>query len=348
MEEPQVPGNETQRLRALQCLSVLDTLPEERFDRITRLAVRLFDAPIALVSLVDRERQWFKSVQGLDATETGRDISFCGHAILSERPLIVPDARLDPRFAGNPLVTGPPYIRFYAGHPIHAPDGSRVGTLCVIDKRPREIAAVYMPLLADLAAMVDRELSLLAMATIDALTHLSNRRGVGEIARHVLALCARHGQPATLVAFDLDGFKSINDTHGHAAGDDVLRMFADLLLKHFRASDVVARLGGDEFCVLAGGATAESMARSLERFTARFASSPLARAHPGLSWSSGSVEVDPAAGLDIDALLQAADKRMYSAKRQSAVRRASGPALPGPETACLDARPLTSVASRRS
>ena len=329
MEEPQIPGDETQRLRALQCLSVLDTLPEERFDRITRLVVRLFGAAIALVSLVDRERQWFKSVQGLDATETGRNISFCGHAILSEGPLIVPDSLLDPRFADNPLVTGPPHIRFYAGHPVHAPDGSRVGTLCVMDPRPREVASADMALLADLAAMVDRELSLLALATIDALTHLSNRRGVSEIARHVLALCARHGQPATLIAFDLDGFKKINDTGGHAAGDDALRMFADLLLKHFRSADVVARLGGDEFCVLAGGATAESMARALERFTARYAASPLAQARPGLSWSCGIVEADPASGLDIDALLQAADKRMYSAKRQSALRRASAPTALG-------------------
>jgi len=106
------PLDEIQRLRTLQGLNLLDTLPEERFDRFTRLAARLFDVPIALVSLVDRNRQWFKSREGLEASETSRDISFCGHAILREEPLVIPDALRDPRFADNPLVTSAPHIRF--------------------------------------------------------------------------------------------------------------------------------------------------------------------------------------------------------------------------------------------
>jgi diguanylate cyclase (GGDEF)-like protein len=217
-----------------------------------------------------------------------------------------------------------------------------------MDARPHEVAAADMAVLADLAAMVDRELSLLALATIDALTSLANRRGFSDIAHHMLALCARQGQPATLVALDLDGFKTINDTRGHAAGDDALRRFADLLLKHFRSSDVVGRLGGDEFCVLAGGATADSMKGALERFAARYAASALAKAHPGLSWSAGTVEVDPGSRLEIDVLLQMADKRMYRAKRQTAMQRAAASALSGFETARRDTLPLPSVASRRS
>ena len=321
MQQPDTPLDETRRLQALRSLSVLDTFPEERFDRFTRLAARLFDVPIALVSLVDRDRQWFKSNQGLDVAQTSREVSFCAHAILGESPLVVRDSRVDERFADNPLVCGAPGIRFYAGHLLHAPDGSRVGTLCIMDRQPREFSAADSALLADLASMVDRELSLLALATIDELTKLSNRRGFLEIGTYVLALCQRHAMPAALVAFDLDGFKQINDTRGHAAGDEVLRIFGGLLLKHFRLSDVIARFGGDEFCVLSSGASAEQLARSLEDFAAGFPSSALGKAHPALSWSCGVVDFDPACALDLEALLQAADQKMYDAKRLAQLQR---------------------------
>jgi len=120
MQQPAIPDNETQRLAALHALDVLDTPPEERFDRITRIAARLMDVPICLVTLVDANRQWFKSCIGLDASETPRDISFCGHAILAPEALVIPDAAADPRFADNPLVAGEPRIRFYAGEPLAA------------------------------------------------------------------------------------------------------------------------------------------------------------------------------------------------------------------------------------
>ncbi len=136
-------------------------MPEERFDRITRLARHIANSPIALVSFVDKDRQWFKSRQGLDVTETAREISFCGHAILREEPLIVPDALEDCRFTDNPLVIGAPHVRFYAGHPIHAPEGARVGTLAIIDTRPRVFSQPELAALAELAAMVDVELETL-------------------------------------------------------------------------------------------------------------------------------------------------------------------------------------------
>jgi PAS domain S-box-containing protein len=160
VQAPPAPLDEIRRLRALRTLRLLDTLPEERFDRITRLACRVFNVPMALVSLVDRDRQWFKSKQGLDACETSRDISFCGHTIAEEGPLVVLDALLDPRFADNPLVTGAPNIRFYAGQPVHGIDGSRIGTLCLIDRQPRMLTREDFQLLADLAALIDRELSI--------------------------------------------------------------------------------------------------------------------------------------------------------------------------------------------
>ena len=145
-------------MRALHDLGILDSPPEERFDRITRLARRLFDMPIALVSLVATERQWFKSRQGLDIPETSRDSSFCAHAILDDDVFVVGDASVDPRFAENPLVTGTPRIRFYAGRPVRS-GNFRVGTLCLIDQTPRQLGADDMQVLDDLAALVKSELA---------------------------------------------------------------------------------------------------------------------------------------------------------------------------------------------
>jgi GAF domain-containing protein len=150
--------NEDSRLRALHELQMLDTAPEERFDHITRLAARVFDVPFAVLTLVDRERQWFKSSYGFAAAETSRDQSFCAHAILRDESFVVPDALEDDRFADNPAVTGDPHVRFYAGHPIAAPDGSNVGTLCVFDQRPRELSEPQLQTLRDLAALAQREL----------------------------------------------------------------------------------------------------------------------------------------------------------------------------------------------
>ena len=153
-----LPSNEATRLVALRRLGLLDTPEEERFGRITRLAQQLSRAPIALITLVDADRQWFKSRQGLDVTGTPRDAAICAYAILNDETLVVPDTLADPRFGDNPLVVGSPRIRFYAGHPLHAPDGHRVGTLCVIDHRPRELSAADLEALRDLATLAEAEL----------------------------------------------------------------------------------------------------------------------------------------------------------------------------------------------
>ncbi len=160
-----IPADEAQRLAALRRLEVLDTPAEERFDRLTRLARKLFDVPIALVSLVDGDRQWFKSKQGLEVCETPRGVSFCGHAILSHEVLYVPDALGDPRFADSPLVTGDPHIRFYAGAPLVI-DGRRVGTLCINDRRPRELGENELQTLRDLADCVQDELGRAELETL--------------------------------------------------------------------------------------------------------------------------------------------------------------------------------------
>ncbi|NHZ79184.1 PAS domain S-box protein [Massilia sp. CCM 8695] len=159
MLEAPVPADESARMAALCGLNILDTLPEERFDRITRTAQRLFGCPIALVTLVDSERQWFKSRLGLDAPETPRNISFCGHAILRNFPFVIPDAAADPRFADNPLVLGPPHIRFYAGIPLRADNGALIATLCLIDRVPRSFSDDEIGALCDLAQWAELELN---------------------------------------------------------------------------------------------------------------------------------------------------------------------------------------------
>jgi GAF domain-containing protein len=158
MQAPSLPDNETERLAALHALLILDTPPEQRFDKIVEFAASEFEVPIALISLIDRERQWFKANVGLPVCETGRDISFCGHAILAPGIMVVPDAREDARFADNPLVTGEPGIRFYAGAPLVLPSGAALGTLCLIDRRPRTLDAMELGILATLRDLAVLEL----------------------------------------------------------------------------------------------------------------------------------------------------------------------------------------------
>ncbi len=157
---PQKPANEEARLNELHGLNILDTPAEDRFDDIVRLTAAVFQAPIAYVALVDKDRQWFKSRIGMEREETPRDASFCGHAILREDALIIPDTHKDLRFAGNPLVIAEPFVRFYAGQPLRGPRGGKVGTLCVLDKVPRTFGAHEKQLLHGLAALVERELEL--------------------------------------------------------------------------------------------------------------------------------------------------------------------------------------------
>ncbi|PZO16562.1 MAG: histidine kinase [Burkholderiales bacterium] len=152
------PGNEVERLRALRSLLLLDTPPEERFDRIAAFAASEFNVPIAVVSLVDEDRQWFKARVGLTVCETSRDVSFCGHAIMAPATMVVPDARRDPRFADNPLVTGEPHICFYAGAPLSLPNGELVGTLCIMDTQPRQMDRTDLAILGALRALVTEEL----------------------------------------------------------------------------------------------------------------------------------------------------------------------------------------------
>lgn len=315
MQIPPVPQDERRRLDTLRSLNILDSSPEERFDRLTRLARRLFGVPVALVSLVDEKRQWFKSCQGLEVRETAREVSFCGHAILQDDVLLVPDAALDERFQDNPLVLDDPAIRFYAGCPLQVPNGSRLGTLCLIDREPREFDEDDLTLLRDLARMAEQELAAVQLATMDELTMLSNRRGFEALAAHALALCHRMGCPAVLLFFDLDGFKAVNDAYGHAEGDRALVEFARLLRETFRDSDVIGRLGGDEFTVLLTNTSETGYTGARQRLQdAVDAHNRTAQRGYEIAFSVGVAHFDPADHEDLADVLAEADQRMYEHK----------------------------------
>lgn len=319
MQVPKKPDDERRRLNTLLALNILDTAPEERFDRLTRLARRLFDVPIALLSLVDENRQWFKSCQGLTAAETPRDISFCGHAILDDGVFLIEDARQDQRFADNPLVTGPPHIRFYAGCSLSMPNGSRPGTLCIIDSRPRALTEGDLSLLKDLTRMAEDEMRAIYWATQDELTGLLNRRGFESLGRHSLELCRRMQHSATLMFFDLDRFKQINDNFGHAEGDRALQIYAAVLGEVFRQSDVIARISGDEFAVLGTGSGALEVESLLERLQRALLEAETRHAlEYGLAYSVGWVDFDASRHDSIQKMMGEADRQMYKQKKARA------------------------------
>ena len=241
---------EEQRLAALREYDVLDTPPEESFDRITRLARRLLQAPIAAISLVDRDRQWFKSRVGLEATETPRNISFCTHTVRKNEPLIVGDALDDPRFCASPLVTGAPHIRAYVGVPLRTPDGHNIGALCINDVQPRQVTREEVDVLQDLARMVVDELELRKLATVDGLTGAATSRAFLADANKEIERTRRHSRDLACVMFDLDHFKAINDTYGHSAGDQVLSEVIAACRSQIRSSDLLGRMGGEEFAIL--------------------------------------------------------------------------------------------------
>ena len=154
---PLIPQDEAERLIEFRLSAAVESDPEERFDKISRMAQRVFKVPFAGISFVEDERQWFKSKVGLPIPDSARDMSFCGHAITSDQVLVVEDAALDPRFAQNPIVLEDPHIRFYAGQPVKGPGGHNVGTLCIMDKVPREFSEEDLSTLSDLGEMVEKE-----------------------------------------------------------------------------------------------------------------------------------------------------------------------------------------------
>jgi diguanylate cyclase (GGDEF)-like protein len=307
---------EEERLAALHALNILDTDREERFDRITRLAQRVFKTEAAQVTLLDRERLWFKSSQGFGGEEAKREETFCAHAILDPGTTVVPDARLDERFADNPHVLGAPGVRFYAGHPIQSPDGEPVGTLCVFDGSPRVESEFDGETLRELAAMAEAEIAALTLAIGDELTGLSNRRGFEMLGERLLSAARRLGLPVTAIYADLDNMKPINDLHGHEAGDRALCETAAILARVLRDSDLIARLGGDEFCAVLVGADSENAGSAAARIESELAERNATPESPfALSLSAGLATLHPNEEGRLEDLVADADLAMLEAKR---------------------------------
>jgi diguanylate cyclase (GGDEF)-like protein len=318
--------DEMRRIAALHALRILDTGPEERFDRITRLAQRLFGTQMSAVTLIDSDRQWFKSEVGLGARENGLKDSFCAHAILdAPEPMVVGDARNDPRFADNPMVLNAPNLRFYAGQPIAAPGGEPLGTLCVFDDRSRDVSDFDTEALAELAGMVEAEIASLSLAIGDDLTGLSNRRGFEMLGQRLLGAARRLKLPVSVIYADLDNLKPVNDTYGHDAGDKALIDTGAVLTRSMRASDLIARLGGDEFCALLVGAAATAAPSLIGRVEASLAEHNAAAGDPyELSMSLGVAEAGAGQEVDLWTLVGRADVAMLAAKRAKKAGRDAG------------------------
>lgn len=341
-------NTEDARLAELLDLEILDTPPEQAYDDITFVASTICGTPIALVSLVDRDRQWFKSCIGLDITETSREVAFCAHAIHEPTNIfVIPDARHDPRFVDNPLVTGDPSIRFYAGAPLVTSQGNTLGTLCVIDTEPRELTDDQVQSLRALSRQVVAQLELRGtvaklrrkaaehrvyekqlevyqhrleenletirhLSLTDPLTGLFNRRALMDKLNEECALLARYDTEVSFALIDIDRFKEYNDAHGHPAGDELLEAVARLIQGKSRTTDLVARYGGDEFAVIFRNTGIEGAQRLAERIRNAIEDHiwPLGGVTVSIGIATGSTGMSTP-----DELIEAADRALYRSKQ---------------------------------
>ena len=307
--------DETGRLAALRRYELLDTPSEPAFDRITNLVKTVLRVPICAVSLIDSDRQWFKSCAGLDAKETTRDISFCTHTIQARVPMNISDATQDDRFAENPLVIGPPSIRSYLGVPLSSPDGYNLGALCAIDTEPRNFDPTQIAVLTSFADLVMSEIELRRIAQVDYLTGVSTRRAFTLEGDKSIARFVRSQIPVALINLDIDHFKRINDTHGHPAGDSVLRNTARQLTSLLRSSDIVGRLGGEEFGILLPGRSLNDAEDVAERLRIAIETTEIDHDPPLRITASFGVAGLTEKSLTFEEWLSCADQALYTAKR---------------------------------
>lgn len=338
---------EALRLEELRSFGVLDSAAEQAYDDVVKLASFICDTPIALISLIDEDRQWFKARVGMNAMETPRGIAFCAHAITEPHALMeVPDALDDSRFANNPLVTGEEGVRFYAGAPLLTPSGAALGTVCVIDRVPRKLTEAQAEALKALSRQVvqllalrraNAELELLSRAhtlrqreleetqrqlkgineelseqtLTDALTTLKNRRAFDRLLANEYARALRTRSPLALLMVDVDHFKAYNDQYGHLAGDQALQAVAAAIKSQARAYDHVARYGGEEFAVILPDTQVADTRAVAERI--RLAVQNLQGLYRPVTVSVGAAMAE--AKTDPVDLVSRADQALYQAKQ---------------------------------
>jgi diguanylate cyclase (GGDEF)-like protein len=344
--EPSLTSEE-RRHRALIDLEILDTPPEVEFDDLVVLASEICETPISLVSLIDSERQWFKASVGLALCETPLSSSFCAHAIEQRGLFMVEDATRDDRFRESPLVLHDPHIRFYAGMPLYVGKGIAVGTLCVLDIVPRSLSPGQAKALAILSHQVEARMELRSegqkllataaanreltkkledsnrilkvtnaqlelIAGTDSLTGLLNRRAFENRINAEFSDAVRKARTLSLLVMDIDDFKKRNDRLGHAAGDEALRYFGEVLRKVLRAGDSAARIGGEEFAIILPDTEAEQAGVLAQRVQDLLEMSDADFSRITVSVGISSLQVSTTSW---DVLLSQADLAMYDAKR---------------------------------
>lgn len=334
MLTPGLPSNEAERLINLQELKILDTPMQTGFERITRLATQLFKVSMAAISLVDQDRVWFKSIQGLDICESPRETSFCGHAILQDNVFYIPDVLSDPRFFDNPSVIGAPNIRFYAGYPIKETTGNPLGTMCIFDYVPRNISPSELAFLQDLAALAEGEIHKYKMAysyqeimskldqaylasMVDPLTQIWNRKGLDYLLKHQMNKEINPGDLLGVALIDIDDFKKINDTHGHLVGDKALKSVAKCLVNFCGNNDAVGRWGGEEFLILISAKNQKYIIGVLEQIRLKIEKLPIVYSKNkilNLTVTMGVTVCSPSKKLSPEILVSLADKALYRGK----------------------------------
>jgi diguanylate cyclase (GGDEF)-like protein len=322
MQAAPLPMNENERIADLRSHEILDTPEDARFETFVRLAADMSGAPTAIVSLVDEDRQWFKAAIGIETRSTPRSLSFCAHAILDPSAvMVVENALEDSRFHDNALVTGAPGIRFYAGAPILSLAGHPLGTLCIIDSKPRTLDEAGRRRLSDLASGVGSVLELHRQtrrssraATHDQLTGLANRAYFEPLVAEAAAAGLK-GESCAVLWIDLDKFRAVNDRFGDAGGDAVLRECANRLQATLRRKDLACRLGGDEFAVLMRGPlTTDGPARLAARIVQAIRKPLEIDGRILRIRTSIGIAVAPGDGRDGPSLCRAADMALYEAK----------------------------------
>jgi diguanylate cyclase (GGDEF)-like protein len=306
--------DEAGRLAALARYEILDTGAEDEFEQIVELVQRVFAMPMAAVTLIDADRQWFKARRGLGVAETPRNIAFCHHTIAAAEGLAVEDAALDPRFAASPLVMGDPRIRSYLGAPLRTPDGYHVGALCIISDEVRQFSTDDREILRRFSEVVVSHMEMRQLASEDSLTGTSTRRAFDQEVFAAVADYRKRGEGAAIAMVDLDHFKQINDVHGHACGDAVLKAVAAALRLAMGPHDFLGRLGGEEFGVLLrsgdrahAAATAETLRAAISAIVLQDLPALRITASVGLALLVPGIET-------VEAWTGRADEALYAAK----------------------------------
>lgn len=317
---PAAPANEAQRLTVLATCGLMDTPPDERFDRLTRLARRLYEADVAFLGLIDGTHQWQKSrTSDLVPASVPRRDTMCNMLVASGAPLVIGDMKSDPRLLGHPLVPHLP-LRFYAGAPLMVEPDLVIGTMCVMGREARDKEAFDFGPLLDLAAVAADEVELLRLnrdlarkSQLDALTGLPNRRSFDEELERAMRRAQRLEGPLSLLVIDIDHFKVVNDLWGHQAGDAALAAVGGVLARlPGRAQDTAARYGGEEFAVILPDTNEAGCDVVGEALLAAFRAESIP--HPSGGHLTASIGGATARGCDLAGLFAAADAALYGAK----------------------------------